>query len=804
MNSSSNDVVTGSDRHVRTSSASSYGSGNAFHIDDSIDEEREGFLNRYHHANDRGMAELNNSDSNSSTDDSHNRRVALMMASPGRPPRSNSSREKQRRRTRPSSRRTIGEINDKVSPIANRRRQPKSTISSSHKRRLSSDKSHISEYSTTEMSSGSSPDTSPSRHLSDMFRLDQNNLSSPYQMGRSSSGLSFSGHRRSQSSSSITDESYDPKSTARKSPNKGSPPPRDFKSVRTKSSSSNKFSLSKSFFGIILMSILGMITLTTKVSPPMDRQVDESLFSRPTVRGKQVLLEQLGSSDSSEDVNRGKIKIVQSKHTDDVKINHSSPSSSNGDAGKKMQPKNTETSSKETPPVHNRLQMRLPPPLTLEVKPQFEMNDRKIYYPSKPSDNAKGKTIHPRTIMLDPAVKQVSRKIEIYPADFTDNTQFYGLLDSDDERLNRMEIREPYSKDECVPMQEWQTAYQPSCNGMHELALQTLGESSKNIGNPEGMDATLFGTKGFWRYAWKLVIGRHDEKSAKEDTIVFKNLKYEHNFEDAHFEHDRVDAVAMERLTSSPHVINIFGFCGHSVLTEYADGKRVGQLADKAKKVPLKRIEIARDIANGLADVHGIDGDGNTTFVHLDVNPANVVSVNGTLKLNDFNIGIIRQWNTTSNEPCGFPAQYPNPQWRSPEEARNEQHLTEKVDVFSLGHIFFRLICGHEPWNKLEPEGKPSKEEIDVKVQRGDLPFIPEEVLNSKDPEVVAIREVMLQCYTVDPKQRPSARNVAQKLDEVYNLLKEEYVRNPPTEKPKAKKPKKKKAKPSKKVEDTK
>ena len=536
----------------------------------------------------------------------------------------------------------------------------------------------------------------------------------------------------------------------------------------------------------------------------MDRQVDESLFSRPTVRGKQVLLEQLGSSDSSEDVNRGKIKIVQSKHTDDVKINHSSPSSSNGDAGKKMQPKNTETSSKETPPVHNRLQMRLPPPLTLEVKPQFEMNDRKIYYPSKPSDNAKGKTIHPRTIMLDPAVKQVSRKIEIYPADFTDNTQFYGLLDSDDERLNRMEIREPYSKDECVPMQEWQTAYQPSCNGMHELALQTLGESSKNIGNPEGMDATLFGTKGFWRYAWKLVIGRHDEKSAKEDTIVFKNLKYEHNFEDAHFEHDRVDAVAMERLTSSPHVINIFGFCGHSVLTEYADGKRVGQLADKAKKVPLKRIEIARDIANGLADVHGIDGDGNTTFVHLDVNPANVVSVNGTLKLNDFNIGIIRQWNTTSNEPCGFPAQYPNPQWRSPEEARNEQHLTEKVDVFSLGHIFFRLICGHEPWNKLEPEGKPSKEEIDVKVQRGDLPFIPEEVLNSKDPEVVAIREVMLQCYTVDPKQRPSARNVAQKLDEVYNLLKEEYVRNPPTEKPKAKKPKKKKAKPSKKVEDTK
>lgn len=142
------------------------------------------------------------------------------------------------------------------------------------------------------------------------------------------------------------------------------------------------------------------------------------------------------------------------------------------------------------------------------------------------------------------------------------------------------------------------------------------------------------------------------------------SYRFRHDFEDAHFEHDRIDAVAMERLTSSPHVIDVFGFCGHSVLTEFADGPRLGELADKSKSKPLARLKIARDIANGLADVHGIDNkDGNNaTFVHLDVNPANVVSIGGTLKLNDFNIGIIRRWNTTSQEPCGFPAQYPNPQ----------------------------------------------------------------------------------------------------------------------------------------------
>eukprot|EP00957_Ditylum_brightwellii_P103996 7923656-Ditylum_brightwellii.AAC.1 len=48
----------------------------------------------------------------------------------------------------------------------------------------------------------------------------------------------------------------------------------------------------------------------------------------------------------------------------------------------------------------------------------------------------------------------------------------------------------------------------------------------------------------------------------------------------------------------------------NSVSTEYADGVRVENLANKSKKVPLKRLEIARDITNGLADMHGINGNG--------------------------------------------------------------------------------------------------------------------------------------------------------------------------------------------------
>ena len=468
---------------------------------------------------------------------------------------------------------------------------------------------------------------------------------------------------------------------------------------------------------------------------------------------------------------------------------------------------------------------------------------------------------------LDDSGDYRHRTLQLYPATYTDPTQLYGVLDSSDARIrNHMEPRAPLKDDECIPMKKWQTTFYPSCNDVHALGLERLGDPTTPA------HFFLFGTKGYWRNAWKVdvlsVVTSLQSDNATtlvptpssagataattttatlvtNDTVVLKTLKIKHTFEEAHYEHNRVDAVAMERLTASNHVINIFGYCGQSVLTEYANGKRLGSLADKAKKTPLARLRIARDIAQGLADVHGmgaaVDDDeeeeekeeneyhmdktsqvelnpkddktfqnvstittntttqpttnpkpnngGFATFVHLDINPANVIDVGGRLKLNDFNIGILRRWNISSSgtsgsdfnetanatrksqsqqeqqQPCGFPAQFSNPQWRSPEEARNEQDLTEKVDVYSMGHIFFRLICGHEPWNKLEPGGKPNHATITRAVQEGRLPNIPNHILESTNPEVVAIRQAMLACYTLDPKSRPSAQEIVVQLE---------------------------------------
>ncbi len=152
--------------------------------------------------------------------------------------------------------------------------------------------------------------------------------------------------------------------------------------------------------------------------------------------------------------------------------------------------------------------MHLPPPATLLVGKKFEIQDINMYS-LHASNKRRVVTLDPSTMSLDPP-----RSIKLYPADFTDNTQLYSILDSSDERLSHMEIREPYSDGECVPMQDWQTTFHPSCNGMHEIAMHKMGEDNGN-------NVNLFGVKGFWRYAWRLDVQNLHE----QETLVLKTLK---------------------------------------------------------------------------------------------------------------------------------------------------------------------------------------------------------------------------------------------------------------------------------------
>jgi hypothetical protein len=160
------------------------------------------------------------------------------------------------------------------------------------------------------------------------------------------------------------------------------------------------------------------------------------------------------------------------------------------------------------------------PQKRLDSKPRFESQDRRLY--RKPAHERKADGAAKRVVFLDDSIAHrppPRRKVPLYPADFTDNTQLYSVLDSDDERVKSMELREPYEQGDCVPMQDWQTTFHPSCNVVHEIGLADIGDAN-------GDDAFLFGTKGYWRNAWKVDLLGGRNHLNKRDTIVLKTLKY--------------------------------------------------------------------------------------------------------------------------------------------------------------------------------------------------------------------------------------------------------------------------------------
>ena len=58
------------------------------------------------------------------------------------------------------------------------------------------------------------------------------------------------------------------------------------------------------------------------------------------------------------------------------------------------------------------------------------------------------------------------------------------------------------------------------------------------------------------------------ETAGMDDSFVLKVLHIQHEFDHELFEMVRTDALVMERLSSSPRIVDIYGHCGTSVATE--------------------------------------------------------------------------------------------------------------------------------------------------------------------------------------------------------------------------------------------
>jgi serine/threonine protein kinase len=359
------------------------------------------------------------------------------------------------------------------------------------------------------------------------------------------------------------------------------------------------------------------------------------------------------------------------------------------------------------------------------------------------------------------------------------------------------------TREDCQPVLDWQTLSFPTCNMFHEMDMYS---SFDNDSYSSTSGASYLG-HGTIRDVWDVTNHINNNTSSSPgdgggDGVVLKTLRLalgDNNagrnanmeFSPHRQETHRRDAVASERLSWSKHVVDIYGYCAQSCLNEKLDHTLVNHLSHLKKKnvMPaMVTLRLARDAALALRDVHSVDYDttGYVTIIHKDVTHRNyLISSDGqTLKISDFNLALFPLWDSNSPvmngttqaqgalTPCGI-RKNDCTTYRSPEECRGDV-LDEKIDLYMLGNTLYFMLTKKQPlWRVRLAAAKR-------RIEAGETSVIPQQYLDDNtsddtdhtvDPAHRLLVQVIQQCWTMNPQDRPSAHEVATILSEGYDAL---------------------------------
>ena len=356
------------------------------------------------------------------------------------------------------------------------------------------------------------------------------------------------------------------------------------------------------------------------------------------------------------------------------------------------------------------------------------------------------------------------------------------------------------------PSSSWVMRSFPNCNEIHEIDLrQGYNPRRRNIdpaamaAAAEGGELTGYVGSGLWRDVWKVdprgeaaMMGA--DQNNKEDDFdyvappaVLKAMKQEHQYDFRNNDRHRRDALVMERLSSSKYVVDIYAYCGNSVLSEYvgrtlddfiylddeveAEGGEAGVVEDKELKrlldtlpeltrdTPAGRIRLALDVFRGIAELHEIDGG---PIVHADLQAKQFLldPLTKTIRINDFNRCrmLPRKDGDKDGETC--PVKIPSAPGanRSPEEY-SQMKLTEKIDVYSGANVLYGILTGRRHF------ADSNNRSIKKLVMNGQKPPIPDEF--KVEPSDKALADLIGRAYERNPQRRISAGEMVQELEKL-------------------------------------
>lgn len=334
---------------------------------------------------------------------------------------------------------------------------------------------------------------------------------------------------------------------------------------------------------------------------------------------------------------------------------------------------------------------------------------------------------------------------------------------------------DPYvESEECIPMHEWQTQSFPSCNSFHELDMTVFRRKQSDTHSIRTMK---FLGNGYFRDVFMI-------RDSIDEKLAVKTLRYEtQTFNERNTDRHRKDALVAERLTSSPYIANIYGYCGNSALYEYAEqgtlGDRFYEDVDEADYEPpdeMEKLRVAVQVSKAISDLHTFNGEV-PAVVHSDLMHTQFIKVGDVYKLNDFNRCHLMFWNSTSNDgtcPYYFPTKNA---WifRSPEELNYEEQ-TEKIDVYQMGNIFHVILYGAVPLEDLKE--KKGTRYVQKLVGEGKRERLRGRLENEDHPVNRLLIKAIEMCWVQDWKERSTSTEVEKFLNKHFKRITKEMKAN--------------------------
>jgi serine/threonine protein kinase len=178
------------------------------------------------------------------------------------------------------------------------------------------------------------------------------------------------------------------------------------------------------------------------------------------------------------------------------------------------------------------------------------------------------------------------------------------------------------------------------------------------------------------------------------------------------------EALALAAL-NHPNIVTVydFGQAGgfYFLLMEFVDGVNLRQLLRTRKFTPEEALAIVPPLCDALQFAH------ERGIVHRDIKPENLLlDKTGRVKIADF--GIARMLGPDSGGQTDETAPRENTTqsvvgtrgYSAPEQQTSPQRVDRRADIYSLGVVFYEMLTGELPGQRIEPPSK--KVQIDVRL----------------------------------------------------------------------------------------